>query len=110
MTTKYLKTKVAGVTFGNRQENIKYLRNRRGVYFHLIREKDNQHDKNAVAITASTIDKKKYNIGYIPKEVNHIVAKALDEGKTCFVKRYGYTGGYNNYASHGVQLEIIYGI
>lgn len=109
MKTAYLKTKVAGVSFENRQQAISYLRNRKGVYFQLIREANNTYDKNAVRIIAKTIDKQVYDIGYIPKEINAIVAKALDENKTCFVKRYGYTGGYNDHVSHGVQVEIIYG-
>lgn len=110
MITKYMKTKVAGVTFENHQENIKVLKETKGVYFELVRDRNNEYDNLAVKVIARTLDGKIYDIGFIPKKSNKDIANALDNNKTCFIKRYGYTGGYNNYASYGVQLEIIYEI
>lgn len=110
MKTTYLKTKIAGVTFDNRQSVIKYLRNRRGVYFKLVRDKNNKFDENAVAVYAVTVDGKKFNMGFIPKQNAKVIANAIDNNKVCFVKRYGYTGGYNDTSSHGIQVEIIYGL
>lgn len=110
MKTKYIKTKVAGITFDGRQEIIRNLKDTIGVYYELLREKDNKYDTNAVIVCAKTRDNKKFNVGYLPKDMNKAVARALDNNKTAFVKRYTYTGAYNKNVNTGIELELVYGL
>lgn len=91
--------KLAGVTFEGRQERVKTLK--RGQRLFLKREKDNQHDKNAVAVT----DAGGFQLGYIRAKVAEEFAPALDKGVeyTCTVT--DITGGKEG-ESIGVNIYI----
>ncbi len=71
-----IKTRLAGVTFGNRQH---YIRNycRMATSYFLEREPDNQFDPNAIKVLVS---KYKAEIGYIPKKRAAELAPLLDAG------------------------------
>lgn len=78
VSTAYpLLTRVAGVSFDGRQELISILTKDSPVS--LVREKDNKFDKNAISV--EVVDwGGKLKIGYIPKSVNSILAKDMDNG------------------------------
>ncbi len=80
-------TKLAGVTFDGRQILLKKLTE--DTNLKLVREKDNQYDKNAVGVLAyiRTYNKiagwvnKWQHIGYIPKEIASHLSVLIDENK-----------------------------
>ena len=56
--------KLAGVTYGKAQTNIKTFGNEHIRWFALVREYNNPHDANAIRVALSG----EYFMGYIPKE------------------------------------------
>lgn len=110
--TKYF-TKLAGVTFNGRQDLIKELSGSEELRFR--REPDNEYDKNAVAVDAlvwigdvpNTNQAEEWNpIGYIAKDKNIELAKALDDGKHAKITLSEITGGDDK--AYGVNVEIEY--
>lgn len=72
---RFLVTKVAGVTFNNRQDLIKVLR--MDSKLRILRDRSNQHDFFACKIQA-LIGTAWFDIGFVPKEVNKEIAEELD--------------------------------
>jgi hypothetical protein len=64
-----VETKVAGVTYGNRQRAIEHLARYQPeqISITLIRERENAHDVNAVAVVATVEGKGSYTMGYLPR-------------------------------------------
>lgn len=78
--------KLAGVTFGDAQENIKKFGCKDIGSFALVREPDNPHDPNAIRVALAG----KFCLGYVPKEIAKKLAPEMDAGKSFiafFVKR-----------------------
>ncbi|WP_303839279.1 HIRAN domain-containing protein [Selenomonas ruminantium] len=94
-------SKIAGVTFDNRQYYISNL----SVGDHLIaiREYNNAYDANAIAL----YDSEKNQLGYIRKEVAAQLAPRIDGGEEIFVYVDSVTGG-NDY-NFGVNIKILIG-
>lgn len=70
----FLETKLTGVTFNNRQSNIKRLRiNQELIY---DREANNLYDSYAILVRNIYGDE----IGYIPKDINRQMALKIDNG------------------------------
>jgi len=101
---------VAGTTFGSRQKKIRTITDyalqfesgdgtEGTIHFDLSREPDNQHDPNAIAISATVeYSKEKYNgdlsepkfkniglIGYVPAEDAKEIAPLMDAGYIIYV-------------------------
>jgi len=79
-------TKLAGVSFGNAQENIKKFGCRDIMTYALIREHENIHDPNAIKVSLFDI----FFLGYVPKHVAKELAPLMDLGRTflaIFVQR-----------------------
>lgn len=53
-----------------------------GVIFKLQREPRNEHDPSAIAVYTA----KNYHLGYVPKNLNAILARLLDAGKNLTAK------------------------
>jgi len=75
-------TKLAGVTFGNRQKALAKLQSYDAgmVNVSLVREANNEHDTNAIAVNVSVGSGAAYNLGYIPKELAVVLAPLIDKG------------------------------
>jgi len=73
-TVQPIFTKLAGVTHGDRQQNIRYFCYPTFTY-DLKREPDNPHDPNAVLVTFGQFD-----LGYLPRPVAQVVAPLMDAG------------------------------
>lgn len=73
-TMKPIITKIAGVTHGERQQNIRFYCYPDFTY-DLKREPDNPHDPNAVLVTFGPFD-----LGYLPRPVAQVVAPLMDAG------------------------------
>lgn len=71
-----IKTKLAGVTVGDAQENIKLFGCKDVGSFAMVREPDNEHDTNAIRVELGG----KY-LGYIPRHIAYKVAPQMDSGK-----------------------------
>lgn len=89
-------TKVVGVTIGNRQDLISKLEP--GYELSLYRERDNEYDKNAVAVYYCG-DK----LGYINKNLAIYIAKKMDDEKDLICEVVKVTGG----GSYNYGLEIL---
>jgi hypothetical protein len=73
-----LTTKLAGVSFGDHQQNIKIFGNAKELgigEYELLREPQNPHDPFAVRVCFGTIC-----LGYLPKNVARTVAPQMDAG------------------------------
>ena len=73
---------LAGVSFENRQELIKNLKEE--IEIKLIRDPKNPYDKNAIKVYVKQ-NKEEIQIGWIPKEISQILAAEIDAG----IKWYG---------------------
>ena len=78
-----IETKVAGVTFENRQEAIKNLSqyDPSEITINLTRDPGNPHDGNAIAVYAAVEGKGLYFMGYLPKALAAFVAPVMDTGR-----------------------------
>ena len=103
-----LDTKVAGVTFGNRQKAIERLAlyAPESITIRLERERDNQHDSNAVAVWAAVEGKGSYHMGYLPRALAPFIAPLLDAGKAVGAAFREVRGGFAPYASLGLGIEV----
>lgn len=73
-----LKLRLAGVKFGDCQENIKNYANPAAIgisEYDLIREPDNPYDPNAIRVGLGNI-----NFGYVPKEQARVISPIIDNG------------------------------
>ena len=71
--------RLAGVTVGDAQKNIKKFGCKDIGSFELVREPDNPHDLNAIRVEIVG-----FYLGYIPKEKAKELAPLMDEGKRLF--------------------------
>jgi hypothetical protein len=69
-------TKLAGVSFGDTQENIKTFGCPDTGTYALVREPDNPHDANAIAVSLCGI----WHMGYLPKKLSKKLAPLMDAG------------------------------
>lgn len=99
LNSKYthFNTKIAGVTFDNRQEIIKRMY--AGQVLTLKREPYNQYDPFAVAVLVNN-----EKIGYLSKEIAPYIATNIDNGYYYYCKVINISGGgdYN----YGVNIKI----
>jgi len=70
-------TKLAGVTFGGAQENIRKFGNKDIRSYALVREPDNRHDPNAIRVTLFG----EIFMGYVRKEIAKELAPLMDSGR-----------------------------
>lgn len=97
-------SKVAGVTFENRQEIVKRLSV--GQQIIPVREPDNRYDSNAIALYAY-IDDSVYQIGFIGKDVASRLASTMDTNdEYVIIKISEITGGGENYIGVNIQIDI----
>ncbi|MFW5962603.1 MAG: single-stranded-DNA-specific exonuclease RecJ [bacterium] len=69
----YIKTKVKGASYGDRQQNLLRLDSSSSVY--LIREEDNEYDANAIQISSN-----EGQLGYIDANLARKLAPLVDRG------------------------------
>lgn len=74
---KPITTKLAGVSFGDAQENIKKFGCQDIGSYALIREPDNSHDANAIKVSLFDI----WFMGYVPKVIAKDIAPMMDAGR-----------------------------
>lgn len=110
MVKHRITTKVAGVSFGKRQEAIKRLCNYapRRVVFTLRREEENPYDENAIAVDVTVIGKGTFHMGYLPKDIAQILTPLLDKNHLPSITNWETLGE----GTKGIKLkmELIPGI
>ena len=79
-------TKVAGVSFDGRQDVLGGMRS--GEPLELVRQPENQHDVNAIAVYYGTL-----HVGYIKKEISRRIAPNIDGGERYHASVTDVTGG-----------------
>ena len=94
-------TKVAGVTFENRQRFIRRMT--AGERVSLVRDPYNPYDPNAIKVINSNGD----HIGFISKELASTMAMNMDSG-TIFSATVSNITGMNPGENIGVNLHITY--
>ena len=73
---KAITTKLAGVTIGDAQENIKMFGCKDIGSFSLAREPNNEHDLNAIRVELAG-----FYLGYVPRHISKCLAPEIDRGK-----------------------------
>ncbi len=99
-------TRVAGVSYKNpdgteRQEIL--LRLDPGDIAGLVREPDNPHGSDAIAV----VDPHYGQLGYIPGHIATRLADELDSGKTGFARIVEITGGTGDKPHLGCAVEVL---
>lgn len=92
---RFIRTKVRGTTFENRQKLLGRLRayDCRDVIMDLVREPANAFDANAIQVWVHVREKGNGCIGYVSKELAMEIAPQLDAGKHAVTLFDGITGG-----------------
>lgn len=103
-----ISTKVVGVTFGNRQIALEHLARYSPdrVTLHLVRDKRNTHDKNAVAVVAVVSRKGAFCMGYLARSLSAFIAPLLDTGRSVNAVYKGVKGLYIPYVNYGLAIDI----
>ena len=101
-------TKVAGVTYGKRQQAIEHLTHYRpeNIRISLYRDKANAYDRNAVAVIATVKGKGSYTMGYLPKALAAFIAPLMDAGRTITSRLAGIRGTNEPYLNYGLGIEV----
>jgi len=96
-----IKTKIKGTTFiKDSQEKLKRLN--KGQRLILIREPENEIDKNAIAVYTEDFDK----LGFISKELAENLASPMDLGTIYFAEVLEITGGTEEKENVGCNILI----
>lgn len=102
-------TRVAGTTFRDNAQNIlRFLSTNVSpddIVIDLEREPDNPYDPNAIKVILSvTWSKKRYHIGYIPKNLAAFFVEMMSKGIEIRVLRAIVVGGFEESANYGLRL------
>jgi len=103
-----IETKVAGVSFGQRQTALEHLKkyDTQNISIDLKRDTTNEYDTNAVAVIATVKDKGSYTIGYIPKTLSATIAPLIDYGKSVKATFKEVIGKYQAYHNYGLSVSV----
>lgn len=74
-------TKLAGVSYNDRQQNIKTFGSSDIKGYRLQREPGNIHDTNAIEVLMGSL-----SMGYLPKPVAARIAPQMDQGKQFYAE------------------------
>ena len=105
---KLLVSKIAGVTFNNRQAALRKLNqyDASAVNVALEREAGNAYDPNAVKVNVSVGSGAAYHLGYIPKDLAAVLAPLLDKGIGLVARFKGVTGGTFDKMNYGALITV----
>ncbi len=101
-------TKAAGVTYGKRQKALEHLARYapEQISIRLERERDNEFDRNAVAVIATVQGKGSYCMGYLPRALAAFVAPLMDAGKAVQGLFRRVKGLYEPFMNYGLEIEV----
>ena len=106
--TATLQVKVAGVSFGNRQEALKRLKqyDAENIKIQLEREATNEYDADAIKVITTVKGKGSYTIGYIPKTLSKLISPLIDYGKAVNATFKEVVGKYQSYHNYGLEVCV----
>lgn len=96
-----LSTKLAGVSYGDRQTNIKSFAYSDLTDCKLIREPENKYDHNAVKVVVGSLE-----MGYLPKMVAANIAPEMDSGKR-FIAKFECLNRHHAHEQVGLRIKIV---
>ncbi len=99
-----MKTKIVGITFNGRQETIEMIEKNNIKELELVRDKDNEFDKNAIMVIANFKNNWRRQVGYLKKELAEQLAEPIDKGIKYACKIIEITGKEKE--NRGVNIEI----
>lgn len=101
-----LSVRVAGTTFGNRQNILQAIEGK-PAQIKLKREADNLADSNAISVWVFAEGTRGYyRIGYLPKLVALVLAPILDKGEQLSLDKLTVVGGHQAGFNFGARLEL----
>ena len=103
-----IETKVAGVTYGNRQKALEHLTKYDSglISVNLERDSANEHDTNAVAVVVAVEGKGSYTVGYLPRMLAAAVAPLMDAQKAVGAAFREIRGKYHNWHNYGLAVSV----
>ena len=99
---KPITTKLAGVSFGDTQKNIKEFGCEDIGSYALIREPNNPYDPNAIKVSLFDI----WPMGYIPGDLAKELAPLMDEGRS-FLAEFVCRNEYPPFERVGLTMRIV---
>lgn len=103
----YYQTKVAGVTYDNRQAALE--RCRTNMAARIEPEPENAFDKNALAVKVATSEGVVEHVGYVPKDLAAVIAPRI-QGENIPCEILEITGGFIKFDGSRASLGLIIGI
>ena len=101
IVTRSIETRIAGVSFGNRQSTIALLKVGEEVL--LIREAENVYDENAIRVYREDGN----DLGFIPKELAAKLVSKFDQyGQAVIARIVSIYSGYTPGSMRGVLLRF----
>jgi hypothetical protein len=94
--------KLAGVSFGDAQSNIKQFGCPDTGFYILIREPDNPHDPNAIAVSLGGV----WHMGFIPRDLAKDLAPLMDAGRV-FDAEFVCVNEYQPHELVGITVRIV---
>jgi single-stranded-DNA-specific exonuclease len=95
------KIKLAGVTVGDAQENIKKFGCRDIGSFALVREPNNPHDPNAIRVELAGL-----YLGYLPRHIAKDLAPVMDVGRR-FIALFANRNEHSFHDTVGLTVKIV---
>jgi hypothetical protein len=94
--------RLAGVSYGDAQENIRKWGHKDIGNYALIREPENEHDSNAIQVSLFG----EFYMGYIPKHIASKLAPLMDAGKE-FIAEFVQINEWVSYDKIGMTIRIV---
>ena len=99
---------VAGISFDGRQ-NVAHalaraVRDNKRAWVEIRRERNNEHDANAIAVIAHTMSLHA-RVGYVPARIAADLATIIDDGGRVRANSFAFVGGYGG-RNIGMRLEL----
>ena len=100
--------RVSGVTYGKRQELLKFIAGRKPeeLTVYLNRDRANTYDRYAVAVVIGIKGIGYAHIGYLPKGLSQSLAGVIDKGIEIKAALMQVTGGYCYKETYGALVNI----
>lgn len=97
-----LTMKLAGVSYGDAQKNIKQFGNRSIMTYAMIRELENPHDPNAIIVSLFDI----FFMGYVPGYIAKDLAPLMDSGRS-FLAYFVQRNEHPDFDQVGMTVKIV---
>ncbi len=94
--------KLAGVSYGDCQDNIKQFGCPDTGFYILIREPDNPHDPNAISVSLGGV----WHMGYIPSKLATELAPLMDAGRV-FDAEFVCVNEFSPHERVGLTVRIV---